>query len=221
MTSTLPPASGGKPHSVSPASAPLGLASAAAIAAPVVFAASVVGFAALRTDGYTHGTKAVSELGVIGAPNALLFNGLGFVLPGLLIALAAGLFAQARRATGASTQGVVWLGLSGLAFAAAGVFPFDMANPATFTSQAHFAAAMLTGMFWATGIFRVRPALAAAHISTLAVYGRWLALALVINIGWQIAFRAGLPILPGWGQRIGFAGMMTWVMWFGIALRRT
>lgn len=219
MTSTSHPSSSGRLASVSSrVTAPI--AASAAIAAPLLFGASVIGFAALRRDGYSHATKAVSELGVLGAPHGALFNAFGFVLTGLLITLAASLFAVSRRRAGASVKGMGSLALAGLAFAAAGAFPFDMANPSAPTSQAHFAAAMLAGLFWAAAAFRARATLAAAGMPGLARLGAWLTLALAINVGWQIAFQAGLPVMPGWGQRIGFAGMMVWVLWFGIALRR-
>src|SRR5690606_24027298 len=104
--------------------------------AAIVFLISLLLFAALRQDGYSHATKAVSELGALGAPNALLFNLFGFIAPGLLIAFfACGLRGLAR--AGGSAVGLVLLGLSGLALAAAGIFPADMAHRDAWTTVAH------------------------------------------------------------------------------------
>lgn len=189
-------------------------AASALMAAPFLFAASLIGFAAVRSDGYTHGTKAVSELGVIGAPHALAFNVMGFILPGVMMIFGALAFARAQN----EWRGLMALTLAGTAFALAGLFPFDPGNPRAFTSQAHVGGAMLAGLFWSVGVFRGRALLARAGLTRFAHHGRWLVLALLVNIGWQVAFRAGLPILPGWGQRIGFAGMMIWLFWFGTSL---
>ena len=192
-------------------------AGAAALGACALFTTSLIGFAQARVDGYSHGTKAVSELGAIGAPNALAFNLAGFILPGVLIAVAAALVARAAR----STRGMAPLALAGVSMALAGVFPIDMSDRASLVSQAHLAAAVLTGLFWALALFRVPPTLRAAGQAGLARFGGWLAIALLVNIFWQIAYGSGVPILPGWGQRIGFAGMMIWLAWLGAGLLRT
>ena len=188
----------------------------ATLSASILFTGSLIIFRQLRLDGYTHGTKAVSELGAVGAPNAIAFNLLGFVLPGLLVVFAA---ATLARATG-NAKGMALLALTGAAWALTGVFPFDMAARASLTSQAHLAAAMLTGLFWALALFRSPPTLVDAGQAALARHGRWLVLALLANIAWQVAQQSGAPILPGWGQRLGFAGMMLWLGLLGLGLLR-
>jgi len=55
------------------------------LAATILFVFSLVVFAEL-SPGYTHATKAVSELGAIGAPHQLAWNIFGFLLPGLMMA---------------------------------------------------------------------------------------------------------------------------------------
>lgn len=182
----------------------------------MLFTASLIGFAQLRTDGYTHGTKAVSELGAVGAPNATAFNLLAYVTPGMLMLVVAIILA---RTTG-TARGMAMLGLAGLVFASTGVFPYDMAEPASFTSQAHYAGVMLAGLFWALAVFRSSATLTAAGQPGLARHGRWLVLLLLANIAWQAAYQSGAPILPGWGQRLGFAGMMIWLMLIGIGTLR-
>lgn len=190
----------------------VGKAGWAGIAAAVAFATSLVGFAAVRNDGYTHGTKAVSELGAVGAPNALAFNLLGFVLPGLLVvALAVGLH-RGLRASGSRATGPALLALSGLAFAGAGVFPVDMAARESMLSLLHLAASQLTGLAFAAAVFPLGAAM--RRHPGLAGLGRvtpWFVLLLVVNVAWQIAWQATGVVLPGWGQRIAFAGYFLWV----------
>src|SRR3989304_1137074 len=58
------------------------------------FLVALLAFAAARTD-YSHLTKAVSELGAIGAPHALAWNILGFGAVGVLVVIFAwGLWRQ-------------------------------------------------------------------------------------------------------------------------------
>lgn len=178
-------------------------------AAAAVFTASVIGFAALRTDGYTHATKAVSELGAIGAPHALAFNLLGFILPGLLIMVFA---AALKSAAGGRWFGPLLLALSGAAMAAAGAFPADMEHREVFTTVAHLAAAMMSGFLWALAL----PALGGLLKRDLGLR-LWglitpgFILFLIANIGWQVAFSAELHSTPGYGQRLGFGGYMLWL----------
>jgi hypothetical protein len=56
------------------------------IVACALFWAAMFTLAALRPS-YSHSTNAISELGALGTPNAWLWNVLGFVIPGLLLAI--------------------------------------------------------------------------------------------------------------------------------------
>jgi len=55
------------------------------IVVPLWFAASYFLVSSLRND-YRHFNMAISELGSIGAPNALTWNLLGYIIPGAVIA---------------------------------------------------------------------------------------------------------------------------------------
>jgi hypothetical protein len=46
----------------------------------------------------------------------------------------------------------------------------------------------------------------------------WFVLFPVTNVAWQVAWQAGGLVLPGWGQRIGFAGYFLWMALAGLAL---
>jgi len=166
-------------------SANLGLAGPLAA---VLFLASLLGFAAVRTDGYTHGTKAVSELGSFGAPSALAFNLLAFIIPGLLVVLLA---VAVRRAVGPRLGwvGPTLVALSGLALAAAGVFPVDMVDEGSPISAAHFAGAILTGVFWSFSLFWVGPGLRTRPgFQGIGRLTPWFVLFPVANLLWQAAY---------------------------------
>ena len=186
-------------------------------AAAVLFAASVVGFAAMRTDGYTHGTKAVSELGAKGAPLAAEFNTVGFIVPGILVVvLAAVLY---RRVTAPRKAGPVLLALSGISLAITGIFPVDMEVRSSVSSQLHLAGAMLCGVLWALSLFWLAPQLKKdARFPTMARLTPWFVLFLVANVAWQIVWQSTGALLPGWGQRIGFAGYFLWLAIIGSLL---
>lgn len=196
-------------------SANLGLAGPLSAA---LFLVSLLGFAAVRTDGYSHGTKAVSELGALGAPSAIAFNLMAFIIPGLLVVVIA---VAVRRAIGSRMGwvGPALLALSGIALVAAGVFPVDMADEGSPASAAHFAGAILTGVFWSFSLFWVGPGLRSRpEFEGIGRITPWFVLFPVANLLWQVAYGFGIGETPGWGQRIGFLGYFLWLTWLGLAL---
>ncbi|HSB00834.1 MAG TPA: DUF998 domain-containing protein, partial [Anaerolineales bacterium] len=83
------------------------------VLAPVIFAVVLIIFS-LFTPGYSNLTNAVSELGTVGAPYALVWNIVGFVFVGLLIvAFAWGLHLDLLRSTGATIVPLL-IGISGI-----------------------------------------------------------------------------------------------------------
>ncbi len=91
----------------------------------VLFWASLFVFGEMRSD-YSQHTKAVSELGVFGAPHALMWNLIGFITPGLCLAVCGGAVARALEPS-QSSRACFWLLVaSGLGFAATGVIPAEM-----------------------------------------------------------------------------------------------
>ncbi|WP_256077780.1 DUF998 domain-containing protein [Massilia sp. YIM B04103] len=186
--------------------------------AGALFFASLIGFAALRTDGYAHGRKAVSELGALGAPSALAFNLLGFIVPGLLLAW----FALALMRIAHQRTGPMLLMGSGLMLAAAGVFPLDLDDYASALTVAHAIGAMGSGLLWAMALCWLGPLF--ARQLGWQVWGRLTPCFMgfvLLNIGWQAAFRSGADVLPGWGQRIGFLGYFLWFAITAILLWRS
>jgi hypothetical membrane protein len=154
---------------------------AAALAATLLFAAAVIGFAALRPE-YSHLTKAVSELGDVGAPNALAFNLLGYILPGLLLALAG--WGVGRFVTPRGVWLPLLLAVEGVSIAFAGVFPADMEHPDALTTRLHVAgstAGLVFPIAWlpaAIAAWRTQRTIAlvgllavAAFLAAFALYG--------------------------------------------------
>ena len=179
--------------------------------APALFLIAILFFAALRPE-YSHLTDAVSELGALDAPNALAWNLIGFVAVGLLIAVFAwGLF----RATG-SPGALAYVGLSGLSFAATGVFPADMADLAAPSSRMHIVmslicfGAFVLGAFVLGWRFLRRPG------------WRWVA---VISGVFGILAILTMPLRemavpPGLAQRVSFALYLAWIWLLALALWR-
>lgn len=184
---------------------------AAALAA-AIWLLALVGFGA-AVDGYSHTRHPVALLGATGMAHALAFNALGFVIPGLLAAVAA---IALRGRLPANAGWLVRIGawlllLSALAFAAQGVLPLDPADLDGRRSQWHatawtlwWIAADAGALFAAVGLLRLPDwrglAWAALVASVLIVVcslsppGLWPA-----GVGQRIAFSAwlGLLILAG------------------------
>jgi hypothetical membrane protein len=98
--------------------------------AGLVFALALA-WAGSGVDGYEHARNSVGMLGSRGVPVAAVFNGAGFVLPGLLLlafALAIGARLREGGSTLAARLGVHLALISAIAFAAQGVLPLDPAG---------------------------------------------------------------------------------------------
>jgi len=184
---------------------------------------ALVLFGAARPD-YSQLTKAVSELGAVGAPHALAWNVLGFLVPGLL--LAASGFAIGTAVDG--PRGTLrWLLTgSGAAFAATGVFPAVMQHGSPVmhapSTVGHVVMLLLSSVLWlvAIGVLlskimrepRLRPLLTPFAIITLVA---------VSGLAANVLHSAILPLThrPGLAQRLGFAGYFLWFMALSLWIR--
>lgn len=194
------------------------------MAAFSIFWIALFVFAASRTD-YSHLHKAVSELGVLGAPHALAWNLIGFIVPGLLLAsFGAGL----ATAIDGKRRALWWLlVLSGLCFAGTGVVPGEMHNGSPMMSSpltvGHLMFANLAPLFWAIAAFllihRVKKNPAWKSFTTLAmVY----AVVCVGGFVFVIIASAAIPNLghmPGLIQRCCFAFYLGWPVIMSFHLR--
>lgn len=118
------------------------LSAVCGLIAPLLFCATIVAFTWLH-PGYSHATQAISELGMPGAPYALAWNGIAFVMVGMLAtAFALGL----ARVLG-QTPTAKWVsGLmiaSGLGNLGWGLFPAEPGFAASMATALHFAMVML------------------------------------------------------------------------------
>lgn len=186
-------------------------------AAFAVFWVALFAFGAAH-PGYSHFHKAVSELGVLGAPHALAWNLIGFIVPGLLLALCGAGLATAID----GRRGALWwlLVLSGLCFAATGVVPGEMRNGSPMIesplTQGHLLMANLSPLLWAIASFllirRVRKSPGWMPFATLAVV---YAVVCVGGFLSSIVASAAIPRLahnPGLVQRFCFAFYFGWFL---------
>jgi hypothetical membrane protein len=181
------------------------------IAACVVFWSASFVLGALRPS-YSHSLNTISELGARGTPNAIWWNVVGFIVPGLLLALTGGVIAQSigREQSKLRSLAGLLLVLSGLAIAGQGVFPADMTNGvADITSpytRGHFISSLVAAATWSigvlllTGLMKRSPDWRSLRVVSIVL----VLLALVA----AFALRGTLP--DGLAQRLGNAIFFAW-----------
>jgi hypothetical membrane protein len=197
----------------------------AAVVATAVFWPALFVFAAIY-PGYSHLHRAVSGLGAFGAPHALAWNIIGFIVPGLLLAVCGGSVALAiegRRSV------LFWLlVISGLGFAGAGIFPAEMRNGIPVMQSpwtaGHVLMISLSGFPWMIAAFVL--------VGRVRRNDRWrrllpvtLTLAVVALLGLALNVLAGsIPMLadvPGLAQRLAFAVYFGWFLVVGALFSAT
>jgi len=195
-------------------------------AAFVIFWVALFAFGAARPE-YSHLHKAVSELGVVGAPNALAWNVIGFIVPGLLLA-----FFSAGLATSIDgRRGVLWwlLVLSTLCFAATGLVPGEMHNGSPMLqsrlTQGHLLMANLSPLLWIIASFllirRVKKNQNWKSFATRAVV---YAIVCVGGFILSIVIAGIIPVFlhtPGLNQRFCFAFYFCWFLIMSLHLLST
>ncbi len=190
------------------------------MAAPVLWAASIVACAALR-PGYSHVTQYISELGERGSPTELLMRYTGFVPTGLLhVAFAVALCATFRRSPPAVIAATL-LAVNGLARAAAGFFPCEpgcAGTAATFAQRLHsisatigFLALIGSVSLWSV-LFRHHPA-----VRDLAVYSAASAAVGLVFLA-LMAWSAEPGTARGLYERFSSGALSLWVFVFAIRL---
>ncbi|MEJ7808208.1 MAG: DUF998 domain-containing protein [Telluria sp.] len=196
------------------------------MAAFSVFWLALFAFAAIRSD-YSHLHKAVSELGVIGAPHALAWNLIGFIVPGLMLARFGAALAYAID----GRRGALWclLVLSGVCFAATGVVPGEMRNGSPIMDSAltlgHLLASNLAPLLWAIAAFllihRVNRNPVWKQMTTcVAIYAIVCVGGFVLSIvAAASAAIPGLAHMPGLVQRFCFGFYFSWFLIMALHLR--
>ncbi|MFL9584737.1 DUF998 domain-containing protein [Stenotrophomonas sp. AB1(2024)] len=181
-------------------------------AGAVLFLASVLGFGA-ALPGYLPLGHPVALLGATGVPHAVVFDLLGFVLPGLLAVVVAMRLLARVPVTAPWTMrvGGQMLVLSGLAFAAMGVLPLDPTDIESPASQYHASAWMVWVLAFVPGA--LMSGFAARH---LPGWGRLAALHVAAGLAVLVgAFVLQVVIPAPVAQRLAF---VAWVVWLAAAL---
>lgn len=176
------------------------------LGASILFFLALAAFGALD-PAYSHSTKAVSELGSVGAANQLSWNVVGFVAVGILLAL----FGW-RLGGGLDDRPAKWLlMLFGVSFAATAI-PADMNDLSSAGSTAHILASIAVFLFWLSALLRlvrIRTRLPGMKLTTTT--------ALALALG-SILVRASELLLPGLAQRISFVVVFGWVVVVAVLL---
>lgn len=184
--------------------------------AAVWFFAALFTFGA-RYPGYSQLTRAISELGAFGAPDALAWNILGFIVPGLLIAICGAGVAVA--VDGCRTLLFWLLVVAGLAFSGVGLAPAVMYSGSPVLQSpwtaGHIVVSSLSGAVWVIGsvvlVGHVSRRTQRANPKSLALFLCVLAFAgIAVNI-----FARAMPLLadtPGLSQRIAFGAFFAWYL---------
>lgn len=181
--------------------------------AAVLFLVSVGGFGT-ALDGYSQLRMPVALLGAKGFPNALAFNLLAFVVPGMLAGVVA-MVLRRRLPAGAGWSlriGAQLVFLSALAFIAMGLLPLDPRDLENESSRLHGTAWML----W-TVAFVPAAVLIGAGLLAYPNARRFAWLCLAIAAGVMLAGFVFTDFMPaGLAQRIAFG---LWLLWIAVAGR--
>lgn len=182
--------------------------------AALAFIAAVAGFG-MTLSGYSQVWHPVAVLGARGAPHALGFNLLGFVLTGLLAAVVALDLRHRLPADAGWTArvGAQFLLLSALGFAGLGVLPLDPDDLHNDASSLHATAWLLWWVAFVPG----------AVLFAFGMRGRrgWRPAVITSGVAAAIVLFSALvavALMPaGIAQRLGYAA---WLLWLCVAARR-
>jgi len=185
------------------------------ISATILFWSTYFIMSSLRTE-YSHFTKAISELGTTDAPDKWIWNVLGYIFPGLMIALfSIGLF-QGIKVEVKGQWPLYGIMLSGVFMAMSGIFPADMEDRSSLTTIMHTIGSFGSYLFFLIGGF------AYPRIMRRSGYWRSSATILLIFVWCTIVFGSWyfiFPQMPGIGQRIIFSFYFGWIFYAAVKLR--
>ena len=162
---------------------------------------------------FSHVVDPISKLGSLGQPRAIVWNLLGFVLPGVVITGLGLKISKAFPSKLTARMAGMSLAMSGSLVVVAGLFPNDPLHPAALTNQVHD----LSG--WVS----LSAFLVAGLITPWVLWPRsglsWISVGPFLIVYGSLAYQ--LWGSPQWwlGQRIGFAAYFLWVAVIGSAMR--
>ena len=183
-----------------------------AVVAPLWFFAVYFALASLH-PGFSHLTKAVSELGAWGAPHMWWWNVLGYGASGAAVAL---LGASLEGSLGRGGRVVAYaLVASGVLMALSGVFPGDFEDRGSPSMWAHMLSSIGSYVAFLVAGFALPVALRSAPHWPRITLPSLVLVVLSLATG---ALRDGDA--PGLGQRLTFACFFLWIALVGGALGR-
>jgi len=186
------------------------------IIAPIIFAIIVIIAGLLRPD-YSHLTNFVSELGAVGAPNAIMQR-INFVLVGILIvAFTFGLHRGIGEGKG-SIIGPLLIAIFGLSAVVSGIFSTDPIQPGSFSDTMHSMSSAI-GSTAAIIAFFIIP----IRLEQDILWRRYRYLSIVIAVVAIVVSVVGTGLLgvlgaPGLAQRLFMAVLFLWIEVMAIRL---
>lgn len=168
---------------------------------------TIIIMAEIRTDGYDHLHKAISELGSLDANNKWIFNIFGYIIPGILISIFSLNLLKEFRPLSVKSYPFYLFFLSGLFLSLAGFFPADMEDRQSLSTIIHSVGSFGSGVFWLV--------CALTLWWQLKKRGGWKIVALstfLIPFVMIIAMSMVSENTPGLAQRIAFAANYSFIL---------
>ncbi|PHS67912.1 MAG: hypothetical protein COB12_01455 [Flavobacterium sp.] len=184
------------------------------IAIPTLFFTTYIIMSSIRPE-YSMFTKAISELGSIDAPNKWVWNCLGYVFTGILIAIyGTGLYKNIA-VENSSKLPLYGILLSGIFMAISGIFPGDFDNKESITMLLHTLGSFGSYIFFLVGAFTYPKLMGKSDYWKSAKKPTLILTYLTIIFGaWVFVF----PNIPALGQRIVFFFYFLWILFTAIKL---
>ena len=166
---------------------------------------------------YSFMTKAISELGSIDAPNKWVWNVVGYIVPGLMIAVYAfGLYRDVSGGSGSKLP-LVGLGLSGWFMAVSGVFPGDFDDRSSTTMLLHTMGSFGSYIFFLLAAFTFpKPMKKSAYWKSAVVPTLTFTWLTILFGTWPFGFTS----VPAIGQRVVFFFYFLWIGYTALMLYR-
>jgi hypothetical membrane protein len=170
---------------------------------------------AMARPEYSFLTKAISELGTVDAPNLWMWNILGYILTGVLIAVYSyGLFQSISDGNSNKLPMIAFIG-SGLFMSLSGFFPGDMDNRTSLTTILHLVGSIGSYVCFLVAAFTYPKQMRKSVYWKKAITPTLAFTYLTILFGaWPYIFTN----MPGAGQRLVFIFYFLWIFYTALML---
>jgi hypothetical protein len=169
--------------------------------------------AACRSDGYSHVSQYISELGASGAADGTLVSAAGFAPAGGLVLAFLALTAGSLPRTRGVRAGLVCLGAVGAGYLVSAVFPCDPGCPST--------GSLAQSIHNAFGLIEYAGAVAGFGLLARGLRSPACALAaLLVAAGWAGMLVPSLAPFRGASQRVAEAAIFLWIAHASVRLVR-